>query len=136
MESLKVVLKEKGLRATPGRLALLTTLEKTMTPISAEELHARTGSIDIVTVYRTLQSLVQAGLAREVRFKDASVRYEYAHMTHHHHLVCTRCNSIEELPECDLSDLESTVLRNAKRFASVEEHALEFFGICTTCVQK
>lgn len=125
------LLKEKGLRATPKRIALLETLSRARKPKTAEELHAEVAS-DLVTVYRNLQSLVAAELVSEVRLKDASVRYEFTH-GHHHHLVCTECNTIEELDSCDLASLEKSVLKKSSRFASIDEHSLEFFGLCKSC---
>lgn len=130
-------LRERGLKATRGRAVLLDALMASHEPISAEELHARSRAVDLVTVYRTLQSLVAARLVREVRFKDSTVRYECAEdMRHHHHLVCTRCGTVDDLPDCVLDALESAALRKSKRFASVDEHALEFFGTCVSCAKR
>lgn len=125
-----------GLRATPHRMALLGTLATANAPKTAEELHARLGNADLVTIYRNLQSLVTAGLVREVRFKDSSVRYELADEdSHHHHLVCTGCGKVDELEGCDVSALEKHILKQSKSFASVNEHTLEFFGTCMTCAK-
>lgn len=129
------LLREKKLRATPHRVALLVALAETRKPLTAEELHDK-GKADLVTVYRTLQSLLKAGLVREVRFKDASVRYEFVHGEHHHHLVCTSCGIVDELPECDVRSLEAKALAASGTFASVDEHSLEFFGTCTGCAKR
>lgn len=126
-------LRSRGLRATPKRLLLLTKLQHAHTPLRAEELHAQLRNIDLVTVYRNLQDFVRAGLAHEVRFKDASVRYELFH-GHHHHIVCTRCGTVEELDGCDNVPLESEAIQASSKFARIEEHALEFFGLCKGCV--
>ncbi len=130
------LLRARGIRPTPRRTALLDTLSRTSIPITAEMLHKCVPKMDLVTVYRTLESLVAARLVREVRFKDAIVRYEIAEEhRHHHHLVCTRCGTVDELPECDLQQLENTVLRRSKKFARVDEHSLEFFGTCVSCAK-
>jgi Fur family ferric uptake transcriptional regulator len=78
---------------------------------------------------------VARGLAREVRFKDGIVRYELAEKYHHHHLVCTNCGRIDELPHCDMRALERWALRGSRHFARVDEHALEFFGTCAACAK-
>lgn len=135
--TIKEVLAKKGLRATPHRLVLLGTLATANTPKTAEELHVRMKSMDLVTVYRNLQSLVAAGLVNEVRFKDTNVRYEISDGDgHHHHLVCTGCGLVAELEECDLKPFERQALKKSRIFASVEEHALEFFGTCVSCAKK
>lgn len=128
-------LRARGIRPTTHRVALLGTLATAKTPKTAEELHARMGTLDLVTVYRNLESLVTAGFVTEVRFKDTSVRYELAGAAHHHHVVCTTCGVIDELPGCGVAGLEKKVLAASKRFASVEEHALEFFGTCVKCAR-
>lgn len=130
------LLRVKGLRATPGRISLLELLQKREAPVTAEEISAELKDLDLVTIYRNLQSLVTVGIVSEVRFKDASVRYEYVHgQKHHHHLVCSTCGTVDELPECDVRDLETQALKKSGRFASVEEHALEFFGTCRSCAR-
>jgi Fe2+ or Zn2+ uptake regulation protein len=102
--------------------------------VTARDLRALIKA-DLVTVYRILQSLVEAHIIREVRFKDAAIRYEYARDQHHHHTVCTACGVIEELPECTMA-LDASTLRRSKRFAKISEHSLEFFGICMTCARR
>ena len=127
------LLKKSALRATPKRVALLALLKRTQKPLTAEDIHKTMQDIDLVTVYRNLQSLVTVVLVREVRFKDASVRYEFASSAHHHHLVCTNCGTVDELPECDVRSLEKHALEASSRFKLINEHSLEFFGTCRAC---
>lgn len=135
--SMKEALKATGLRKTAHRLALLGTLATATGPKTAEELHARMEAIDLVTVYRNLQSLTSAGLVREVRFKDAALRYELAdEHAHHHHVVCKECGTVDELEDCGAEALEKKALIASKRFASIDEHSLEFFGTCRACAAK
>lgn len=128
------VLRSSGLRITPQRSALMRALQRAHTPLTAEELHAKTDA-DLVTIYRNLQSLVKAGIVHEVRFKDTSVRYELAH-GHHHHIVCTGCGIVEELESCNTSPLDRQALEASKKFSRIQEHALEFFGTCVSCARR
>lgn len=128
--STQELLKARGLRATPKRVALLGILQKAAHPMTAEEMHVNVRA-DLVTVYRNLQNLVRAGIVHEVRFKDSSVRYEFSH-GHHHHVVCTSCGIIEELAACDVSALQKNALRTSG-FSAINEHSLEFFGLCRAC---
>lgn len=134
--SIESALKARGLRATRHRIALVGTLATANTPKTAEEIRDRMEEIDLVTVYRNLQALTRAGITREVRFKDAAIRYELAGDSHHHHVVCTGCGVVDELDECDVAPIERKALTTSKRFASIEEHALEFFGTCRACAVK
>ncbi|MFZ2556187.1 MAG: Fur family transcriptional regulator [Minisyncoccia bacterium] len=128
--STREMLKTRGLRATPKRVALLGILQKAAHPMTAEEMHAKVRA-DLVTIYRNLQNLVAAGIVSEVRFKDSSVRYEFSH-GHHHHVVCTNCGIVEELAACDVSMLQKKALQ-ASGFSRINEHSLEFFGLCRSC---
>ncbi|HWO07027.1 MAG TPA: Fur family transcriptional regulator [Candidatus Paceibacterota bacterium] len=129
-------LRARGLRVTLQRVRLLDALADLHRPVSAEELHREVRAIDVVTVYRVLQRFVNEGIAREVRFKDGVVRYEFAGSPHHHHVVCTKCGLVDELQSCDAHQLEAHALTASKRFAQIDEHALEFFGTCTSCATK
>lgn len=130
-----IILRDAGVRPTLRRGAIYDALAGTDTPKSAESIHRKVKS-DLVTVYRTLETFVGAGLAREVRFKDDVVRYELAEKRHHHHLVCTSCDRIDELPYCDVAAIEKQALRASKNFVRVHEHALEFFGTCASCAKR
>ena len=129
------LLRSVGLRATPARRTLLDALKAAHRPLTVEELHAQASETDLVTVYRTVQSFVEQRLVQEVRLRKEPARYEFFSGMHHHHLVCTGCGTIDELPECDIATLEKTVLKKSS-FVSVTDHALEFFGSCRACAEK
>lgn len=129
-------LKQHGLRITAARVSLLAALITAREPKTADELHARMDFADLVTVYRSLQSFVAAGLAKEVRFNDSIVRYELSAHTsgHHHHLVCNTCGRVEDVEGCEIESIERSVIKRSKSFKVIKTHALEFFGECKKCV--
>ena len=61
---------------------------------------ARTAGIGRATVYRTLQWMVDAGIARKVDFGEGRSRFEpsYRH-PRHFHLICTTCHSLVGVSE-------------------------------------
>lgn len=129
-------LRGAGLSVTKQRVALLGTLSAARKPLSAEELFLRLGdSVNQATVYRALDQLVAAGLARRIDLKQNYALYESADH-HHHHLVCRTCGRIEDVSACLPRSLHTQVLSKSPAFARIEDHALEFFGICTTCARK
>ena len=89
---------------------------------------------DLVTVYRTLESFVRAGLLRQVDLHTGSVQYEPADH-HHHHIVCTGCGTVESVETCGIKRIEQRVIQESSMFESVENHALEFFGTCKACAK-
>jgi len=58
------------------------------------------------TVYRTLQWMVDADVARKVDFGDGRSRYEpsYRH-PRHFHLICTKCHQSSEFLSSDVEGL-------------------------------
>jgi len=133
----KTLLRKSGYKATPARLAVLTVLQRSRNPVSAQEIMGSLPyDIDQATVYRTVKSLKQKGIIRQIDLRQNHAHYEFADMAEHHHLVCVECGRIEDVQHCKVEDWEGTVLKHSKQFAEIRQHALEFYGICKTCAQK
>lgn len=128
-------LKGAGLRATRQRLTLLAALETASRPHSVEELVRACGNtFDTATAYRMLDAFRDAGLARRIELAQGRALFERAGV-HHHHAVCMSCGRIEDVEACVPGDLDRNVKR-ASGFASIDDHALEFFGTCASCARK
>ncbi|MDQ7003417.1 MAG: transcriptional repressor [Ghiorsea sp.] len=87
-------------------------------------------SIGIATVYRGLAALADQGLIESIQLADKK-RYERADKSHHDHLVCTGCGSIEEFCEPQIESLQDKVAE--ERGFKIEGHQLLLFGLCKTC---
>lgn len=126
------------LKATPGRIALLESLEKEHDPISAPLLMRKIPrTLDRVSIYRALEALVKAGLVKRINTDPAHSSYELAFgRKHHHHAVCTSCGLMEDVAKCDEKELEAIARRSTKNFGHINSHSLEFFGICRSCEKK
>jgi Fur family transcriptional regulator, ferric uptake regulator len=100
MDDFKAHLRGKGLRATPGRVALLSLLRHAGQPLSVGEILERSSKplLDQVSLYRALESLADVGLLR--RGVGSVMRYEYARSPHHHHLVCVDCGFTRMCANC------------------------------------
>jgi len=126
-------LRDSGQRVTGPRRAILGMLAAEHGPFTAAEVHDRlpAGECDLVTVYRTLESMEAIDLVRRCDFGDGSYRYEFNHAEHHHHhIVCRACRSVQVLEVCVAESLER--IARQKGYAQVS-HALEVFGICPAC---
>lgn len=135
-DDIKTILRKNGLKATSARIALLALLERTAAPLSAQALIERLGDqIDQATVYRALQSLKERHIIRQVDLRHNHAHYERTTGEEHHHLVCLRCGTIEDVHQCNIDHMHHTVLAHAKNFARIEQHALEFYGICKRCAK-
>ncbi len=89
---------------------------------------------NISTVYRTLDLLKELGLAAEISMGDGIVRYHARENSRHHHLVCTKCGSMLDLPESDLEPLAKSLSKNHGFKADI--HHLAIFGLCSKCQKK
>lgn len=137
-------LREAGCRITAPRRALVDLLVSTSAPLSVPELHAqvnhRLGAaagdelVNLVTVYRFANLLVDLHLARRVELGQGYARYEREETQdgpHHHHLVCERCGRIEDFHGCDVARLAER-LESESGF-KIARHQLELYGTCPTC---
>lgn len=88
-------------------------------------------SVGRATVFRMVEALVRLGLLDRVTFADGAHRYRVCGERHHHHLTCTQCHQIVELPVCLPADQFSAIARQTG--FDIEGHALEVFGRCPAC---
>ena len=127
------MLQKKGYKLTNSRRQILSILNAKPVSVSdiQETLKHKSVSIDIVTIYRNLELLVNLGFMQKTQFADKSARYEIVvNNVHHHHLICKNCGDIEDIP-LDEKSLLSEVAKRSK--FKIEKHNLEFFGICIQC---
>src|SRR5438552_6543270 len=84
------------------------------------------------TVYRTLQWMVEAGIARKVDFGEGRSRYEpsYGH-PRHFHLICNTCHRSSEFLSSDIETLVEEVAA-ARGFAPTQT-VLQVHGLCEEC---
>src|SRR5438876_5375965 len=81
------------------------------------------------TVYRTLQWMVEAGIARKVDFGEGRSRYEpsYGH-PRHCHLICTTCHRSSEFLSSDVESLMEEIA-SSRNFAA-EHSIVQIYGVC------
>jgi Fe2+ or Zn2+ uptake regulation protein len=128
------MLRARGLKATPARLAVLAALARAKRPMSAQAvIAALPRNADQATVYRTFHALKEKGLIRQIDLRHNHAHYEIMGDDEHHHLVCLHCGRVEDVHRCWIEDMQPVVLRRAKHFARITQHALEFYGVCRSC---
>ena len=129
-------LQRAGLSATRQRRALMSALRASAHPQSVESLVKVLGTkMNPTTVYRALDQLIEVRLARRVDLGKNYALFESMEH-HHHHLVCRSCGRVEDVSACLPPSVSKKILLAIPHFVSIEDHALEFFGICKTCAKK
>lgn len=131
-------LRERGFRLTPQREMVLSVLHEVEDFATAEEIHERVGamssSVDISTVYRTLELLQEFHMVASVDPGDGQRRYELLGVHgHHFHLVCRSCGKIMGV---DPEAIESFAARMKEgySFELAVEH-LSVPGLCEDCLR-
>ncbi|MEI7651079.1 MAG: Fur family transcriptional regulator [Verrucomicrobiota bacterium] len=129
-------MKEKSLRVTSPRMAMLKALAAAKHPLSAEQIHSAAGDtkLDLVTVYRSLGAMEDAGIVQRHPLERGRSLYALVSPGHHHHhVICRQCGRIERLPGCDSSRIEAAA---RERGFSDLTHIMEVYGVCPTCLKK
>ena len=129
------LLQQAGLRKTPVRIALLHALKRAKEPVSAAELCSRAdiSTINRVTVYRTLDALLAAGVVLRLEMGRGFALYELVGH-HHHHFCCQRCKKILAV---DIQGEKELLRAIAKKYrVRIADHAIELTGLCSDCQSK
>ncbi len=131
----KELLKQAGMRATPGRIALISLLLRESKPLSVSQIATRMErSLNDTTLYRALQELYKAKLVRRVNLEHEHAHYEMAvGRPHHHHAVCRNCGRVEDIQVPHHPHPEREALKKAQGFSLLDSYALDFFGVCKKC---
>jgi Fur family ferric uptake transcriptional regulator len=129
------LLKNVGLSPTRQRRIVVERLFELERPVSAqalyEELQANGAQLGLTTVYRTLSSLVESGLAHVFEDQGEST-YRLCGPNHHHHLICQACGTVIEGPPAPEFSLWLRRLEIEHDFRA-ERHHLEVYGTCGAC---
>ena len=129
--------RQRGLRLTPQRMEIYKALLKAQDHPTAELLHQRLlktmPTLSLDTVYRTLGTFVEMGVATRVETVESQARFEARHLAHHH-LICRRCDKIMdfEWPVIDAITLPDI----ASEWGEVERKSIVLYGICNDCADK
>jgi Fur family transcriptional regulator, ferric uptake regulator len=92
------------LRKTPARLAILQHLLSANLPQSESEIHEKMlEAYDRITFYRSMQTLMEAGIVHRIVADNTTVRYalnqctqqQHEHHNDHVHFFCTKCGNVE-----------------------------------------
>ena len=135
-------LRVRGLRRMASRIQVLAVLELINGHLPVAGIHQRLRASlpagaqapDLVTIYRTVTTLVDQGVLHALTLDDGVTTYGLA-TAPHHHAVCTQCGSIIEVPARQLSSALEHAMAGSS-FALSERAGLTLRGLCPQCQQR
>jgi Fur family ferric uptake transcriptional regulator len=127
-------LRASGHRLTPQRELVLAAVEDLghATPDQVyAEVRTKSQSINLSTIYRTLELLDELGLIRHAHLSDRAPTYHSARDDEHAHLVCRKCRSVVSI---ERSEIEAALHELGERHEFAPDYGhLTVFGTCARC---
>ncbi|HTI29944.1 MAG TPA: Fur family transcriptional regulator [Methylomirabilota bacterium] len=124
-----------GERVTRQRLLVANALAAAGRQLTADQLYRslrrREPAIGRATVFRTLETLVDAGVARRLELEGHVYAYVACLPAHHHHIACTSCGRVEEIDEAYVTPIARRLAREMG--FEIDDARLDFYGRCATC---
>jgi Fur family ferric uptake transcriptional regulator len=134
---LESALRDAGLKATRGRVAVLEAL--TDRPHANAETIFRTllpalPGTSIQNVHNVLGDLTAAGLLRRIEPAGSAALYERRIGDNHHHVVCTGCGAVADV-DCVVGHAPCLHPSDAGGFA-IDTAEVTFWGLCPSCQER
>ena len=133
-DTLGAALHERGMRVTPQRVLIHRTLMDLNRHVTAEQVldgvSGRLPNASLPTVYAALELFEELGMVRRLAAQSGARLWD-PRTDDHHHLVCSRCGSVEDV-EAPLD--VAAVLRAARQSGAQPAGAeLVLTGLCAAC---
>ncbi len=133
-EEILEALSAAGGRRTAARQVIVETLLDARDHLTADELAVRVQrkfpSVNISTIYRTLEALEELGIVDHVHLGHGRAIYHLAD-EEHQHLVCERCEDVIELPSTKLRSFLRSIERD--HGFEVDRRHFAIVGLCGKC---
>jgi Fur family ferric uptake transcriptional regulator len=126
-------LSERGFRETDARRSIVDTVLNKDGQFTARQLHEelKRWGVGRATVFRTLDLLVELGVLNRLHTDERCSFYIVCADQHHHHLVCERCGSVQEISDARVERaVRAMAIESGFR---AREHHLEIVGVCNKC---
>jgi Fur family ferric uptake transcriptional regulator len=133
-EKVRELLGSAGLRRTGPRVAVLGALLGARKPQTADQIAAKLSrpAANRVTVYRTLEAFLEAGLVHKAFVDERTWHFELAHNCTesqcHPHFTCTDCGDTNCLTEVSIP-----MAKSPGRGFVIHRQRVQLEGLCPKC---
>ncbi len=131
------VLRGKGFKVTPQRIAIYQTLIESKNHPTAEmiyqSLRVAHPTMSLATVYKTMEIFEKIGLVKVLDVGDDCSHYDWD-TNNHPHIRCTVCNKVEDLEGINMHEVSEMVETTSEY--TVTGQQISFEGVCPMCLKK
>lgn len=128
------VLRAKGMRMTPQRMAIVSEIMRAKGHIApaaiARKVQQRMPGVNPSTVYRTITMLEEVGILSHAHL-EAGPEYHFADEPEHVHLTCSRCGRTDDLSMREAKTLYDLLKRHKGFEPDLTHFAIS--GLCADC---
>ena len=130
------LLASKGLKVTRSRLNVLRVLSASSFPMTAEAVYEKLNQegFNLSTVYRTLNTFVESGIAKKEVNVDKENVFSLDSEEDAHVLVCVKCHKKTPLKGCPYHEANEAI-EEETGFA-ILDHSTEIYGVCPDCQKE
>jgi Fur family ferric uptake transcriptional regulator len=118
-------------RSTKQRAAIAEALRRAARPLLPPEIlsdaQQSVPNLNLATIYRNLNLLIQEQLVAAVHLPGQPTRFEIAGH-HHHHFHCRKCDKVFDIHACS-----SAISQLAPKGFAVDDHEVILYGRCPSC---
>ena len=129
------ILRERGLRVTAQRLAVLHAVSSVPHASAAtviQMVRGELGAVSTQAVYDVLEVLTENRLLRRIQPAGSPARYENRVGDNHHHLICRVCDRIVDV-DCAVGEPPCMTAAEDSGF-EIDEAEVIYWGWCPECV--
>jgi Fur family ferric uptake transcriptional regulator len=138
LEKWEYSLKQHGYRVTSPRLKVMEIIASAKSPLTPQEIYHDILKLPdppgIASVYRTLDMLDDLGLIQQIHQPGGCHGFWPTQEGHKHYLICKDCGHMRVVEGSEKIEGYILAIEDKTGF-QVEEHWLQFFGLCEGCVK-
>ena len=131
------LLRNRRLKVTEVRSQFLALLLQNEKAVSGHEIQSQLESMDRVTLYRTIRTLLDHGVIHKAMVEGNETYYAICkdaceagdHKHHHIHFKCTYCGDIHCLEMHDQMNLNLAGYR-------IDQWEVQASGVCESCMNR
>lgn len=137
LAEMKAALRDKGVAVTRKRAKLLEVLLASDRHPSVGEIHEGVRlsypGTSLATIYNTIEILKETGQVLEIEFSSSANRYDGRIPVSHPHLVCLKCEKVEDMEGAGQHDPMDRVSQ-ATGYDIIRLRT-DYYGTCPECLK-